>query len=128
MKFIKIIFTIICTYFALTVNPLQAQMSPDKMPEPKVIAEKEMESLKKELTLTEEQVKKIAPINLKYAEKRKEMAEEAMNAGDWAGMGAKMETLSQEKSAELKPILTDAQYVDYQKYVKKMRAKYSRRQ
>ena len=128
MKSIKIIFTIICTYFALIVNPLQAQGSPDQMPEPKVIAEKEMESMKKELNLTEDQVKKITPISLKYAEKRKEMAEEAMNAGDWAGMREKMETLSQEKSAELKPILTDAQYVDYQKFVKKMRAKFSRKQ
>jgi hypothetical protein len=34
----------------------------------------------------------------------------------------------EEKSAELKPILTDAQYADYQKYVKKMRAKFSRSQ
>ncbi len=128
MKFIKITFAIICTYFALIVNPLQAQGSPDKMPEPKVIAEKEMETMKKELNLTEDQVKKITPISLKYAEKRKEISEEAMNAGDWSGMRAKMETLSLEKATELKPILTDAQYVDYQKYVKKMRAKFSRRE
>jgi hypothetical protein len=128
MNLIKKIFTIICTCFALIMNILHAQDSAPKMPEPKVLAEKEVEMMTKDLSLTGEQAKKITPIALKYAEKRKEVSEEGLNTGDWSGIGAKMEKLSQEKDGELKPILTEVQYVEDQKFKKKMRAKFSRRQ
>ncbi len=117
----------ICTCFALIMNTLHAQGNAAKMPEPKVLAEKEVEMMTKDLSLTSEQAQKITPIALKYAEKRKEVSEEGLNTGDWSSTGAKMEKLSQEKDVELKPILTEVQYIEYQKFKKKMRAKFSRR-
>jgi hypothetical protein len=112
---------------ALIANSLHAQNGGGKMLSPKVWAEKEVETMKTTLGLTADQVKKVTPITVQYAEKRHEISEEARNSHDFPTMHQKILALNEVKDAAMKPILSDAQYVEYQKLMKKTRVQFRQR-
>jgi hypothetical protein len=83
--------------------------------------------MKQTLGLTPDQIKQVTPIIVQYAEKRNELSEEARAARDFATMQQKVLALNDVKDAAMEPILTDAQYIEYQKLMKKKRIKYVQR-
>ncbi len=95
-------------------------MGGGQMPEPKEMADREVQRLKKELILTDDQTAKITPISLKYAEQMKTIIADAREEGDFSGVRAKMEVLQKAKSAEVVPLLTDEQKPKYEAFKKKM--------
>ena len=83
--------------------------------EPSERAEKQTQHMTSELSLTEEQVSQVSAINLKYADKINEARDQ--NKDDHSGMRDAMMTMNSEKDEELKNVLTEDQYNDYEKLV-----------
>ena len=80
-------------------------MSPEDM------AARQTERMALDLALSQEQVSAVYDINLKYAQI---MAEARQNSGgDWASMRETMQGIRAEKDAELKIVLTEAQYTQH---------------
>ncbi len=117
----------LCTCIALIGNSLYAQNGGGKPLSPKVWVEKEVETMKKALNLTAAQVNQVTPITVQYAEKRNAISEEARGASDFSTMHQKILALNDVRDVSMKPILTDAQYVEYQKLMKKTRIKFVQR-
>ena len=69
-------------------------------------AQRETETMKKELNLTEVQIHKVDSISLVYAKK----IDEVMASGDREKMRAAFESNTEEKEKAYKAILTDVQY------------------
>lgn len=63
------------------------------------------------LSLNEDQTKKVSELNEKYAEKMGEIFQNAN--GDFSGMREKMGKLREEKNEELKTVLTEEQFKKY---------------
>lgn len=81
--------------------------------EPKEMAARQTEQMKKELNLTDEQLPKVEELNLKYAEKMKEARDQAN--GDRDAMRSTMRSMMAEKDKELKNILTEDQWTAFLK-------------
>jgi len=86
-----------------------------QMPTAEEMAQRNTEWMKTELSLTAEQLTTVSTINLKYANKMKEIFESAN--GDFEGMRPKMESLQSDKRTEFAKILTAEQLTKYDAYV-----------
>ena len=95
-------------------NPQFQQMSPEDR------AKSETASMKTDLGLTDQQVAKVDSINLKYAKKRAEMRGQFQN--DRQAMMSKMQEMQEQKNAELKPVLTEAQMKKYLELLQQRRS------
>ncbi len=80
------------------------------------MAQRETEWMTTELELTEDQVAKVDPINLKYAEKMAELFQGGPG-GDFEAMREKMNEMNAEKRTEFKDILTADQLKKYDEYL-----------
>lgn len=88
-------------------------------------AEKQTERMTKQLGLSDAQSAKVQELNLKYGEKIKEVRDNA--DGDREAMRANLETLQTERNAELKTLLTEAQYASHLKTEAERRQRFSER-
>ena len=85
-------------------------------PSAESMAQRETEWMTKELSLSEDQVKKVNAINLKYAEKQAEMFQGGPG-GDFEAMQKKMKEINDQKRAEFEGVLTAEQLKKYDDYV-----------
>lgn len=91
--------------------------------DPKEMAQRQTDELKKALDLNKDQEKKVLDLNLKNAQQMSALREEAMkNGGDREAMREKMTKLREAQNAEMKKILTEDQYTKYEKYMEERRA------
>ncbi len=116
----KFLFLIVLSIIFQSTIKAQQPMGGGQMPEPKEMADREVQRLKKELTLTDDQTAKMTPISLKYALQTKTIIDEAREEGDFSGVRAKMEPLMKAKNAEIEPLLTAEQKPKYEELKKKM--------
>lgn len=87
---------------------------------PEKRAQVQTDKMKTNLTLSDDQYKKIYDINLKYAKKR----QESMQAGDDRRAKMKeMKVSNDDKNNELKAVLSEDQFTKYQEMQKEMKAK-----
>ena len=94
-----------------------AQRGERKAPDPEKMAEKQTSKMVEKLALDQTQAAKVQAINLTYAKKMHEAREEHKEARD--AMRKIGDAIHSEKSAEMKTILTDAQYKSYEEMEKK---------
>ena len=90
----------------LTANVIAQPPSPEEM------AKMETESMKTELKLNTDQLKKVEAINFKYAQKMGEMFSQGPG-GDFAEMQKKMIEMETQKRAEFEKVLTADQLKKY---------------
>ncbi|MCC6462614.1 MAG: DUF4890 domain-containing protein [Saprospiraceae bacterium] len=105
----------------LTAAALQAQPGggPGRM-SPEQRAEQQTTNMTEQLSLSEAQSSKVGEINLKYAQKMKELRASA--DGDRDAMRAAMGTIRQEQDAELQTVLTQDQWKKWDAYRQEQRA------
>lgn len=101
-----------------------ASIGQRKMPDPAKAAERQSTQLKerfaeKEMALEDEVYSQLQAINLKYAEKMKDLREE--NKGNREGMREAMEGLEAEKRKEFKKILSKDQFKEYKAWAEERR-------
>jgi len=90
--------------------------------DPKEMAQRQTEELKKALNLNKDQEKKVLALNQKSAEQMSALREEMMSGGgDREAMREKMTKFREEQTAEMKKILTEDQYKKYEKYLEERR-------
>ncbi|MCK3684892.1 DUF4890 domain-containing protein [Maribellus sp. YY47] len=101
-------------------------MAQDRGPrnfDPKEMAQRQTEELTKTLDLNKDQAKKVLELNTKMGEKMSAMRGEMRDGGgDREAMREKMTKMREEQKAEMKKILTDAQYKKYEKYLEERRS------
>lgn len=85
-------------------------------PTPEAMAQRETEWMTTELELTEDQVAKVDPINLKYAEKIVELFQGG-TGGDFEALREKMNEMNAQKRTEFEDILTADQVKKYDEYL-----------
>lgn len=85
--------------------------------DPEEMVKRQTQQMVEDLGLNEAQEVKVDSLNRKYSQKMGEMFQSAQ--GDFQGMREKMETLREEKNAELKTILTEEQYTKHVELEKK---------
>ncbi len=83
-------------------------------------AEAQTQLMTDSLSLSEAQSAKVKEVNLKYAQKSKELFEKNTE-GDWEAMRASMMALRAEQDAELKVFLTEEQWANWERIRSKMR-------
>lgn len=100
-------------FFTITgiAQPPGGQFDPEEM------VRQQTQQMVEDLGLNETQEEKVDSLNRKYGQKMGEMFQSAQ--GDFQGMREKMETLREEKNAELKTILTEEQYTKHVELEKK---------
>lgn len=84
---------------------------------PEEMAEKETTQMVEKLNLDEVQTVKIKEINLTFAKKKQEAKDE--NKGNKEAIKVITEAINNEKIAEVKQILTDEQFKDYEALIAK---------
>lgn len=92
---------------------------------PEERAKRQTEELTEKLDLTKDQAKQVEAINIKYGKKRSDMYS-AMRAGggmDREAMGEKREAMQKEQTKEMKAVLSDAQMIKYEAYLKEQAEK-----
>jgi len=91
---------------------------------PEEMAKRQTDQLAGYVKLTEEQKAKVMELNLKFAEKSREMRSGVsfrdMSDDERQAFREKMNAQQEEKSQELKKILTEDQLKDYEKYLEEM--------
>ncbi|MBN1924560.1 MAG: hypothetical protein JW798_01885 [Prolixibacteraceae bacterium] len=111
----KVIITLIAglmiTLAGIAQPPGPGQFDPEEM------VKRQTEQMVEDLSLNDDQTKKVEAINRKYGEKTREMFQSAQ--GNFEGMREKMETIREEKNGELKAVLTEDQYNKYIEIEKK---------
>lgn len=90
-----------------------AQRGDRQAPEPEEMAERQTAGMVEHLSLDENQAVQVAAINLTYANKMKEAHEN--NEGDREAMKEIRATIDAEKAAELKLLLTEEQFIAFEK-------------
>jgi len=105
----KLFFTACCMLFIMT-GCVKAQ--PPQPPAPEEMAKMETDQMKKELSLTSDQISQTEAINLKYAKKMGEMFNQGPG-GDFDEMRKKMEELMDQKRTELANFLSADQMKKY---------------
>jgi hypothetical protein len=83
-------------------------------------AEKQTAQMTEKLSLSDAQAGKVKEINLKYADKMKAAREEA--DGDWSSMREKMGAMRADQDKELQTVLTEEQWVQWDRYRTEQRA------
>ena len=83
----------------------------DKALSPEQRASKQAEMLQKRLKLTDDQMKKVTDINMKYAQKMEELRKEMMKASEY----------KYKKDQEMEKVLTPEQFREYLTLKDKMR-------
>lgn len=97
-----------------TTGNAQAQTPPARQePTAQEMSDKEVAQMKTDLSLSTEQVEKVKPISLKYAQKRKEIMD-ANKGADREAVKTKMQALDKELDAELDDVLTADQLTKWQ--------------
>jgi len=91
------------------------QDGPRQRMSPEERAKQTTEWMTQELKLDDKTAKQVGDINLKYAKKQQEKMDEAMQSGDRTQMREIMTKMNEEKNKELKPVLGDKKYEQYQK-------------
>ena len=107
--------------FVLAAVALRAQPGggPGRM-SPEQRAEQQTASMTEQLSLSEAQSTKVGEINLKYAQKMKELRDKA--DGDREAMRSAMGAIRQEQDAELQTVLTQEQWTKWDAYRQEQRA------
>lgn len=113
----KITFRIlaIATLFFIGLNTTEAQRG-NRNINPEERAEQQTNTMNEQLSLSAKQAEKVKEINLKYANKMKEMRD-SNTGGDWSAMREAMSAIRQEQDNELKTVLTTEQFEKWSKYV-----------
>ena len=106
--FIMIVFVLVPIAYGQQGGQRQ-RMSPEDR------AKQTTEWMTKELKLDDKTANKVGDINLKYAKKQQEEMEKARQSGDRSQMREIMGKLNEEKNKELKPVLGDKKFEQYQK-------------
>ncbi|WP_243348517.1 hypothetical protein [Parabacteroides sp. FAFU027] len=88
-----------------------AQPPRDKMLSPEQRASKQAEMMQKRLKLTDDQMKKVTDINMRFAQKMEELRKEMMKAGEY----------KYKKDQEMEKVLTPEQFREYLTLKDKMR-------
>jgi hypothetical protein len=83
-------------------------------------AKEQTVEMTEKLSLSTKQAEKVGEINLKYANKLKE-ARDANPDGDWSAMRETMMQIRQEQNAELKNVMTAAQFEQWEKILEERR-------
>ena len=81
--------------------------------DPRLIAERQTEKMTTELGLTAEQTEQVGAINRRYAERGQQLRQQA--GGDRRATMQAARTLQTERNAELKAVLTAAQFTQLEK-------------
>lgn len=105
---------ILCSIFSLlfSIQVVQAQ-SIDNPGTPEERAEKMTSEMQKQLPLNEEQLPTIKALNLKYAQIiQKEVLDQ--NLSNWSKYNKSMK-INKKKEIELKPLLSETQWKNYEK-------------
>lgn len=84
-------------------------------------AKEQTVEMTEKLSLSAKQSEKVGEINLKYANKLKE-ARDANADGDWSTMRETMTQIRQEQNAELKNVMTAAQFEQWEKILEERRS------
>jgi flagellar biosynthesis component FlhA len=116
----KIIFPILGTLLLLLWAFLSANAQSMLKIDPQARAQQETETMKKELKLSDEQLSKIEPINLKYTQQVAEVIQQS-NGSYMQAMG-RVGTIQSAKEKEIKPILDKNQWKKYRKLQNKIRS------
>ena len=90
--------------------------------DPAESAKKQTEELKELLGLKKDQEKKVYDVNLKAGKQMAEMRKSMQAGGDRTGMREKFGEMREKSNKEMKKILTEDQYVKYEKYVTERRS------
>ena len=111
----NIIQSLLCLLFvAGSIAAVQAQPGRGGMGmDPEKRAEQQTAAMTEKLSLSEAQSAKVKEINLKYAQKAKEMRDNA--SGDREAMRASMVAMRQEQEKELQTVLTEEQWQQWLK-------------
>jgi len=119
--------TVLMMMLFVTVTFAQGQGQRMQARSPEDMAKAETEWMMKELSLAKDMEKKVYDLQLKYSKKQTEMRQAAMNAGDREAMRASMDKINTERDAEMKKLLGDKKYEEYQKKLEERRAAMRRR-
>lgn len=90
------------------------------MPTAEEMAKRETEQMKSTLNLTGDQLTKVEPINLKYAQKRSELFQNGPG-GDFEQIRQKMQENQKQQRAELEKVLTADQLKKYDAMIEERR-------
>lgn len=112
-KNILLVFALIVSMLSFAQKPQGGQngSSQRQRMSPEDMSKRQTERMVKQLKLDEAQTVKVQAINLDFSEKMKTAFESAQD--DRSSMRSKMETIRNEKNAELKTVLTEEQYKKY---------------
>lgn len=111
-----LLISLVIALISLMIAPVFAQQ-PGRSPEDR--AKHQTEMMKTELKLTSAQEPKVYAINLKYAEKMRDVR----SIEDTAARRKSFESMNKEMSKDFKAVLTADQFKSYQKYMDEMKAR-----
>lgn len=125
----KVLLSVMTMMLFVTITFAQGQGQGQRMQArtPEETAKTETEWMMKELSLAKDMEKKVYDMQLKYAKKQTEMRQAAMNSGDREAMRANMEKINTERNAEMKKLLGDKKFEEYQKKMEERMAAMRRR-
>lgn len=119
--------TVLMMMLFVTVTFAQGQGQRMQARSPEDMAKAETEWMMKELSLEKDMEKKVYDLQLKFTKKQAEMRQAAMNSGNREAMRENMTKINTEKDAEMKKLLGDKKFEEYQKKVEERRAAMRRR-
>jgi hypothetical protein len=121
------LFTIMAMFLFLTITFAQGQGQRMQARTPEDMAKAETEWMMKELSLEKDMEKKVYDLQLKFAKKQTEMRQAAMSSGNREAMRENMTKINTERDAEMKKLLGDKKFEEYQKKIEERRAAMRRR-
>jgi hypothetical protein len=119
--------TVLMMMLFVTVTFAQGQGQRMQARSPEDMAKAETEWMMKELSLEKDMEKKVYDLQLKFAKKQTEMRQAAMNSGNREAMRENMTKINTERDAEMKKLLGEKKFEEYQKKVEERRAAMRRR-
>lgn len=114
-------------FMFLTITFAQGQGQRMQARTPEDMAKAETEWMMKELSLEKDMEKKVYDLQLKFAKKQTEMRQAAMSSGNREAMRENMTKINTERDAEMKKLLGDKKFEEYQKKIEERRAAMRRR-
>lgn len=106
--------------FLLFTHHVSAQGNGRRNLDPEQLAERQTTEMVESLALSDAQASKVAEVNLKYAQKMKDMRDNM--EGDWSQMRELMMKVREERSNEMKTYLTEEQHASWLKIEEERRA------
>ncbi len=121
MKFPVRFFSIVLL-FALMATVTNAQRGGMRNADPVERANQQTAQMTEKLSLSTKQSEKVGEINLKYANKLKEVVDGMGEDSDWSAMRETIKGIRMEQNEEMKTVLTTAQMEQWQKIQEERRS------